>query len=242
MIQAALLLLSGAVLTSQQPTPPQFRLSYVGQVDRSLGSVVLGRLRTTYREYEERFGFGPSGVIRVVLTGEAAFSPSRFPDWAAGINDGTIRVPIRGLEEPSASLDRLIRHELAHSFLSSKTGGNCPTWLQEGVAQWLEGGDPEREDDGVAETLVAGDLLALYTLEAPFYERDEPDVRLAYAASLSATAHLLRTRGVQGLIRLIESLGAGVPSDDALSQAIGMSYADFQRTWEQHLTALARRD
>ena len=78
--------------------------------------------------------------------------------------------------------------------------------------------------------------------KAPFYERDEPDVRLAYAASLSATAHLLRTRGVQGLIRLIESLGAGVPSDDALSQAIGMSYADFQRTWEQHLTALARRD
>ena len=54
MIQAALLLFSGAVLTSQQPTPPQFRLSYVGDVDRSLGSVVLGRLRTTYREYEER--------------------------------------------------------------------------------------------------------------------------------------------------------------------------------------------
>ena len=106
MNQAALLLFCGAVLTSQPATPPQFRLSYVGEVDRSLGSVVLERLRTTYREYEERFGFGPQGVIRIVLTGEAAFTPSRFPDWAAGINDGTIRVPVRGLEEPNSSLDR----------------------------------------------------------------------------------------------------------------------------------------
>ena len=151
MIHAALFLLSGAVLASQPATPPQFRLSYVGEVDRSLGSVVLGLLRATYREFEERFGFGPRGVIRVVLTDEAGLDPSRFPDWAAGINDGTIRVPVLGLEEPSSSLDQLIRHELAHSFLSSKTQGNCPTWLQEGVAQWLEGGDPGREDDGVAE-------------------------------------------------------------------------------------------
>ena len=242
MIQAALLLFSGAVLASQPTTPPQFRLSYVGEVDRSLGSVVLGHLRATYREFEERFGFGPQGVIRVVLTGEASLDPSRFPDWAAGINDGTIRVPVRGFEGPGSSLDRLIRHELAHSFLSSRTRGNCPTWLQEGVAQWLEGGDPEREDDRVAEKLITGDLLALHTLDAPFHERAEADVRLAYAASLSATAHLLRTRGVQGLIRLIESLGAGVPSEDALSQATGMSYADFQRTWERHLAALAKGD
>ena len=242
MIQAALLLFSVAVLTSQPATPPQFRLSYVGEVDRSLGSVVMGQLRATYREFEERFGFGPPGVIRVVLTGEAALGPSRYPDWAAGINDGTIRVPVRGVEEPGSSLDRLIRHELAHSFLSSRTRGNCPTWLQEGVAQWLEGGDPEREDEVLAKKLLAGDLLALHTLEAPFHERGEPDARLAYAASLSAVAHLLRTRGAQGLIRLIESLGAGVPSDDALSQATGMSYAEFQRTWERYLAALAKGD
>lgn len=240
MLLAALVLLGGTVVTAQPHTPPQFRLSYVGEVDRSLGSVVLARLRVTYREFEERFGFGPPGVIRVVLTGEASLGYSRYPDWVAGINDGTIRVPVRRLEEPGTNLDRLIRHELAHSFLSSRTQGNCPTWLQEGVAQWLEGGDPEREDRSVAEELRSGDLLALHTLEAPFHERVEPDVRLAYAASLSATAHLLRTRGVQGLIRLIESLGAGVPSEDALAQAIGMSYAEFQKTWERHLSSVAR--
>ncbi len=154
--------------------------------------------------------------------------------------DGSIRLPVRGLAEPSGDLDRVIRHELAHTFLSSKTRGNCPTWLQEGVAQWLEGGDPERGDRHVAAELRAGDLLALHTLEAPFHERVEPEARLAYAASLSAIAHLLRTRGVQGLVRLLESLGAGVPSDDALSQAIGMSYAEFQESWERHLAAVPK--
>ena len=37
------------------------------------------------------------------------------------------------------ALSRILKHELTHSFLYQKTQGRCPTWLQEGVAQWMEG-------------------------------------------------------------------------------------------------------
>ena len=36
-------------------------------------------------------------------------------------------------------LARVLKHELTHSFVGQKSHGRAPTWLQEGVAQWMEG-------------------------------------------------------------------------------------------------------
>ena len=44
-----------------------------------------------------------------------------------------------------ATLGKRLLH-LEVSFLTARVGPSCPTWLQEGLAQWLEGGDPARGD------------------------------------------------------------------------------------------------
>ena len=36
-------------------------------------------------------------------------------------------------------LSRVLKHELTHSFVGQKTRGHAPTWIQEGLAQWMEG-------------------------------------------------------------------------------------------------------
>ena len=36
-------------------------------------------------------------------------------------------------------LARVLKHELTHSFVGQKTDGRCPVWLQEGIAQYMEG-------------------------------------------------------------------------------------------------------
>jgi hypothetical protein len=135
----------------------------------------------------------------------------------------------------------VLRHELAHSFISSKTGNNCPTWLQEGVAQWLEGGDPGRDDAGLAAMARAGRLPSLLTLEAPFRGMSESEATLAYAESLSAVAHIMRKRSDAGVFRLIAALGDKIPSEEAMPVALALSYPEFQRSWEDYLRTVESR-
>jgi hypothetical protein len=218
-------------------TPPaaQFRMRYEGGVDEPLGMAVLDTLSQAYAEYARRLGFAPDGPVTVVLQMGTAFQEGGAPEWAAGTNDGTIRVPVQGIEGPSPRLVRVLRHELAHSFIAARTGGNCPTWLQEGISQWLEGGDPARQDTMVAAAAASGRLLPLLTLEGPFQSLPAADVPLAYAESLSAVAHILRRSGEAGVERLLASLGDRLPSEEAMPVALALSYPEFQKSWEAHL-------
>jgi len=157
------------------------------------------------------------------------------------INDGVIHVPLRGMERLSVALVAVVRHELAHSFIRARTGGNCPTWLQEGIAQWLEGGNPSREDAVVAAAARQGRLLPLLTLEGPFQSLPPDQVGLAYAESLSAISHIVRTRGESAIVRLLAGLGDRLPAEEALPVALALSYPEFQKSWEDALKASAPR-
>ena len=230
--------LAGLAPAQARPeTGGQFRLSYDAAETHPLGPAVLETLGAAFVEYARRFGFRPQDPIAVVLQTEATFQDPRTPEWAAGVNDGSIRLPVGGQSgtKLTARQVALLRHELAHSFIAARTGGNCPTWLQEGVSQWLEGGDPAREDAGLAPLARAGKLHPLLTLEAPFQGLPAADVPRAYAESLSAVAHIIRRRGEAGLVRLLNALGDRHPSEEALPVALALSYPEFQKSWEEHL-------
>ncbi|MGE5127320.1 MAG: peptidase MA family metallohydrolase [Betaproteobacteria bacterium] len=218
----------------------RFRVQYDGGADEPLGLAVLRVLDAAWDEYAGTLGFGPAEPVTVVLQTATSFrDTTRAPEWAAAWNDGTIRVPVMGLTAPTAGLVRVLRHELAHSFVTARADGGCPTWLHEGVAQWLEGGDPAREDAALAARARTRPLARLESLESPFVGLSEADAAAAYAESLSAVAHVLRLRGAEGLRRLLEAIGAGRPPAEALPAALSLSYGEFQRNWEQHLLKAA---
>jgi tetratricopeptide (TPR) repeat protein len=214
----------------------RFRIRYHGTANEPLGLAVLELLDSTWDEYERTLGFSPDLPVTVVLQTDAAFrDTTRAPGWAAAWNDGTIRVPVRGIGQPTASLVRVLRHELAHSFLASRVGPGCPTWLHEGVAQWLEGGDPAREDRNLGALARGGRMLELQTLEGPFSTLSEQQATAAYALSLSAVAHLLRLGGSEGLRAFLAALAAGQSPAAALKTAYGFGYAELQSRWEAYL-------
>ncbi len=213
----------------------QFRLRYDGGVNEPLGVAVLQALSAAYAEYSKRLGAEPRDAVSVVLMSEAELREAGAPGWAEGLYDGTVRIPAKGIEKLTPRVHAVLRHELAHSFVTARTGGNCPTWVQEGVAQWLEGGDPARADASLASRARSGTLLPLVTLEAPFQNLVASDVPLAYAESLSVVGQVLRSRGEAGLVRLLAALGDGLPSEEALPVALGLSYAELQKSWEVQL-------
>ena len=218
----------------------QFRIRYDGGVNEPLGVAVLDVLTKAYEEYANRLGFRPEDPVVVLLMMETGFPEGRVPEWAAGLNDGTIRVPLRGLDRLTPRLTTVLRHELAHSFIAARTGGNCPTWLQEGISQWLEGGDPNREDAAVSALARDGKLMPLLTLEAPFQTLAPAEMTAAYAESLSAIAHIIRRSGPDGVVRLLAALGDRLPSEEALPTAIALSYPEFQKSWEDYLRGATR--
>jgi tetratricopeptide (TPR) repeat protein len=216
----------------------RFRIRFDGAADQPLGLSIVKVLDEAWQDHEQKLGFAPGFPVTVILqTAKAFFDTTRAPGWVAAWNDGTIRVPVAGLERPTAGLVRVLRHEMAHSFVAARTGSNCPTWLQEGVAQWLEGGDPAREDAGLARLARATQLPKLDTLERPFVGLPESRAQLAYAGSLSAVAFIVKQYGTDGLRRIVAALAAGQKPAEALPAAIGITYPDLQKAWEQKLSA-----
>jgi tetratricopeptide (TPR) repeat protein len=225
---------------ASQAKPAQFRVRYDGGVNEPLGMAVVRALSDAYAEFARRLGGSPDEPITVVLQTEARFQGGAPPAWADGINEGTIRVAVQGLEEPTPHLVRLLRHELAHSFIAARTAGNCPTWLQEGIAQWLEGGDPNREDANLALVARNRKLIPLLSLEGPFQSLSEADATQAYAESLSAVAYVVSRSGEAGLVRILSALGDRMPSEEAIPVALALSYPELQNAWVASLKAADR--
>jgi hypothetical protein len=76
----------------------------------------------------------------VVLYPDEVFQDvTKMPGWVGALNDGKIRFPIKGLTFVDHTVGSILKHELTHSFIRLKTAGNCPLWLNEGLAQYLSG-------------------------------------------------------------------------------------------------------
>ena len=227
-------------LPGPQPSGAGIRLRFDGSVNEPLGTSVLEAAGGVHAEYCRRFGFTPQ-PITIVLQTEAAFSEGGTPPWAAALYDGSVRIPARGLDRVTPALLGVLRHELAHAFVAERTGGNSPTWLQEGVAQWLEGVDLAAVDARLAPIAARKQLLPLISLEGPFQGLAERDANLAYAQSVSAVGFILRQRGEPALVRLLSALGDGLPSEEALPVALALSYPELQQVWETTLRLGAER-
>ncbi len=234
--------LNALLETTATNSGARFQLRYDGTADEPLGLAVLRVLDGAWVEYQKRLTFAPAQPVTVVLQTATSFrDTTRAPDWVVAWNDGTIRVPVMGVATPTPGLVRVLRHELAHSFVASRAGPSCPTWLHEGVAQWLEGRDPKRDESELAGRLASAKALPkLESLEGPFIRLSETAAGTAYAQSLSAVVHIVRLRGEAGLRRLLDALSEGSPAAEALPIAIGLSYGEFQRDWEAYLRTSTR--
>src|SRR6202007_751683 len=92
-----------------------------------------------YDDLVRDLGNPPRDNILVTLyTEQAFFDVTHAPTWSGAMNDGKLRIPISGLSSVTPELAHVLKHELAHSFITQLSAGRCPPWLHEGIAQFLE--------------------------------------------------------------------------------------------------------
>jgi hypothetical protein len=205
-----------------------FLVRYHGGATRSLASDVTHVLEDQFQSLRNELRFTPPEPIAVILYTQESFRDvTRSPGWAGALNDGKIRVPVQGIDTVSDELTRILRHELTHSFVFQKTSGRAPTWLQEGLAQWMEG----RRTNGDAAQLVAFYEQAqgrqLRYFDDSWMRFSPGQARYAYAWSLAVVEMIEAQQGSDGINRLLEAERTESSREGALREGLRMNFSSL---------------
>jgi len=197
---------------------------------------VLHVLEAHYTHIESELNYTPPEPIGVVLYTQQGFADiTQAPGWVGALNDGRIRVPVQGLTGVDAELSRVLKHELTHSFIQQKTHGRAPTWIQEGVAQWMEG---KRSDENAAvlvQVYDQGQAAPLGKLEGSWMGLPGDVARYAYAWALANIEYVVETQGMGDVERILDRIAAGGSTEDALKAVLHDDYGDLMRSTAEYL-------
>jgi Flp pilus assembly protein TadD len=214
-----------------------FTISFAAGENYSAARNVQESLEQAYFTVGGKLDFYGSERTPVVLYDEEEFHDiTQAPTWMGALYDGRIKLPVHGLDERSALLDRTVRHEYAHAVVSQLTKGRCPVWLNEGVAIWAEE-VVEGERLEWARTVVADqELFPLDELAHPFTDLPRERVPVAYAQSYLAVRSLLETDGAPQVRALLTAIGSGMPPPAAFDTILSRSLAEFEGVLLRSLT------
>jgi tetratricopeptide (TPR) repeat protein len=220
-----------------QKETSHFTLKYEGtQTPESLRRDLVSTLESHYDDLVRALGVAPRGSIAVILyTDQAFFDVTQSPSWAGAVNDGKLRIPVNGLSSVTPELSRVLKHELAHSFINQLSGGRCPQWLNEGIAQALEPKSLSSRGRRLAELFKAQREIPFNTLEGSFMRFSPMEAVLAYDESLAAVQFIGDTYGMSDLPRILQRLGEGNSTEAALRATIHDDYGQLQGDVRKYL-------
>jgi tetratricopeptide (TPR) repeat protein len=213
-----------------------FSVKYSGGAAPELAHEILYTLEQHYRDLESQLDYTPPEPVSVILyTNEAFADITRAPGWAGAINDGRIRVPVQGLTSVSPELSRVLKHELTHSFVGQKTRGRAPTWLQEGLAQYMEG----RRSAGTSASLVQiydkGQAPSFASMEGSWLTLSGDTAAYAYAWSLAAVESIVSAGGMSDIERLLDRVATEPTTEGALRESLRIDYGELAQQTANYL-------
>jgi tetratricopeptide (TPR) repeat protein len=215
-----------------------FTFHYEGATTSAdLRQQVQASLENSYFDLVRDLGISPRQNISVSLyTNQAFFDVTEAPSWTGALNDGKLRIPVQGLNAVTPELARVLKHELAHSFINQVSRGRCPQWLNEGIAQLVEPKQlgPTR-GRRLADLYRGGQQIPLATLEGSFLSFSPFEAVLAYDESLAAAEYIRDTYGISELRSILERLGGGSSTETSLRVTIHSGYSDLEDQIARHL-------
>jgi len=215
-----------------------FILHYEGkQTSEAFREQILAALESDYDDLARDLGTPPHDNILVTLyTEQAFFDVTRAPSWSGALNDGKLRIPISGLSSVTPELARVLKHELAHSFINQISAGRCPPWLHEGIAQLLEPKYLGSDGHQLAVLFKSQSNIPLNVLEGSFMRFSGPQAYLAYAESLAAVSYINDSYGMGDIQRILQRLSEGSSTEAALRATIHSDYGQLESELAKYLS------
>jgi tetratricopeptide (TPR) repeat protein len=208
-----------------------FTLHYEGhQTSESLRAQILQALESDYDDLVRDLGNPPRDNILVTLYTEQAFF-----DVTHAMNDGKLRIPISGLSSVTPELAHVLKHELAHSFITQLSAGRCPPWLHEGIAQFLEPKSLGGAGRQLTQLFKAQHNIPLNVLEGSFLQFSGAQAYVAYAESLAAVSYINDSYGMSDVQRILQRISQGSSTEAALRATIHSDYGQLESDLTKYL-------
>ncbi len=217
-------------------TTSHFLVKFEGRENAEAGRIILSVLEDAYDEVGREFSYYPDREIQVILYSNQQFQEvTEAPGWSSALFDGKIRIPIGGIELETPGLRRMLYHEYTHAVVRSITP-RCPTWLNEGLAEYFEGRQADaRQREQLKKLAAAGKLPSLSNLEGSFMGLGGNEAAFAYLISLSAVRYMVDTFGLYRITGILEELAAGADTATAINDGIFRTYDEFEHGWRMSL-------
>ena len=214
-----------------------FTLRYEGkQTSESLRGQLIATLESEYDDLVRELGIAPRSSIAVILyTEQAFFDVTQAPAWTGAVNDGKLRIPVHGLTSVTPELARVLKHELAHSFINQLSAGRCPQWLNEGIAQAVEPKSLSANGRRLAQLFRTEHEVPFNAMEGSFMRFSGIEASLAYDESLAAVQYIHDTYGMGDLQRILEKLAQGSSTEAALRATIHSDYRQLEEEVGKYL-------
>jgi peptidase MA superfamily protein/tetratricopeptide repeat protein len=214
-----------------------FNMRYEGEkASPKLREQILLVLERHFDDLVSTMGVLPRDPIAVVLyTNQGYFDVTLAPSWTAALNDGKLRIPIEGLTSVTPDLSRVLKHELAHSFIRQATNGRCPVWLNEGLAQLVEPQSAAKFRTALTSVFESGKQTPLQSMESSFIGLDSHQAAIAYIESLAYVEYIRDSYGINRIADIMRNLSEGQSAEESLKAAIHDDYSQLEEEFARHL-------
>ena len=217
----------------------------------SLANQLLQTLQIQHDYYSDLFGEVPPLTTTLVLMPDHEFyQQTGAPLWTNALfYRGRIIIPLSDtVISDTDNLIRSVKHEYTHAVVHALSGGRCPGWIDEGLAQWAEGYEHPALAPALMRWLSARDPVPLEFLQNGFTRLNSQIVAAAYAQSYFATRLLIAEHGFEALASYFSELRKGSANPQAFETAFAMSERQFERvlnnrlrTWQQVNSGVMQR-
>ena len=127
---------------SRERSTARFKVLFEGATEKAIGDHVAAVLESVYWRIGKTLNTYPSETLTVILYTNRQFQDiTRAPAWAGGGYDGRIRLPVGGALRSPKTLERVVTHEFVHAVIHDAAPDGCPTWVNEGLASYMESPD-----------------------------------------------------------------------------------------------------
>ena len=204
------------------------RKSFVLKYDKTIPPnvlwVICQLIEQTHLEVGDIFHCYPQRKISLSVedTSHQSTTPRSVPRWAAATYNGSIQLTCPVYREPNFGiLLTLIRHEWVHLLIDLLTQRQCPTWLDEGLAQIISRPMMRFERQQLQTVRRKGCILSPNELMVPFDKMTANQRRLAYLQSTVIVEYLIKQFGIPQIRELLSKLSSGMSTEMALWKTIG---------------------
>jgi hypothetical protein len=200
---------------------------------------VSSALLRIHNFFADVFGPLPAFTTTLRLMDEQSFYElTGAPGWTnAMFYRGQIIIPLDG-DLDAYEMDNLyrsLRHEYTHAVIHALSKGRCPGWLDEGIAQWIEGEENPALVPALRAWLRDRSPVTLNNLQGGFTVLQSEVVPVAYAQSLFMAQELITDSGFDHIRAYLNNLALGESPSTSFQNAFGVTLSAYEKNSAQKM-------